>query len=164
MVRRRLGALAPVLFVGLALALSTPASAQPKGKAKPAALKKPQKPAKPPSKKAEEEPKAEAKAAEPAPAEEKAPEPADKGEPSTVKAAGTNATKAQSTGGAVTVKETKEGVKTYKFGAIEVEGRSKSPEIIYFLRRVRAEFDASTLGHRSFMRELSDTRNRPLFR
>ena len=82
-----------------------------------------------------------------------------------MKAAGTGAavTKPQ-TSSAVAVKETKEGVKTYKFGAIEVEGRSKSPEILYFLRRVRAEFDASSLGHRSFMRELSDTRNRPSFR
>ncbi len=50
------------------------------------------------------------------------------------------------------------GVKTYQFGPVEVEGRLKSPQIIYFLRRVRAEFAAGKLGHRSFMRELSDTR------
>jgi hypothetical protein len=89
----------------------------------------------------------------------------DKGEPTGVKAAGTNATKAAS--GAATpvaVKENKEGMKTYKFGTIEVESRLKSPQIIYFLRRVRAEFDAGLLGHRSFMRELSDTRNNPSFR
>ena len=55
-------------------------------------------------------------------------------------------------------------MKTYKFGTIEVEGRLKSPQIIYFLRRVRAEFDAGLLGHRSFMRELSDTRNNPSLR
>ena len=53
------------------------------------------------------------------------------------------------------------GVKTYKFSAIEVEGRLKSPQIIYFLRRVRAEFEAGDLGHRSFMPELSDTRRSP---
>ena len=53
------------------------------------------------------------------------------------------------------------GVKTYKFGPVEVEGRLKSPQIIYFLRRVRAEFAAGRLGHRSFMRELSDTRRSP---
>ena len=87
----------------------------------------------------------------------------DKGEPGAVKAAGTNATKAAPNASAAAAvketKESKEGVKTYKFGTIEVESRLKSPQIIYFLRRVRAEFDAGLLGHRSFMRELSDTRN-----
>jgi hypothetical protein len=50
------------------------------------------------------------------------------------------------------------GVKTYRFGAVEVEGRLKSPQVVYFLRRVRAEFEAGLLGHRSFMPELKDTR------
>jgi hypothetical protein len=54
--------------------------------------------------------------------------------------------------------ESDKGVKTYKFNAVEVEGRLKSPQIVYFLRRVRAEFEAGDLGHRSFMPELSDTR------
>jgi hypothetical protein len=53
------------------------------------------------------------------------------------------------------------GVKTYKFSAVEVEGRLKSPQIIYVLRRVRAEFEAGALGHRSFMPELSDSRRSP---
>jgi hypothetical protein len=56
------------------------------------------------------------------------------------------------------------GVKTYKFSAVEVEGRLKSPQIVYFLRRVRAEFEAGDLGHRSFMPELSDTRRSPSLR
>ena len=60
--------------------------------------------------------------------------------------------------GAVKAEENKEGVKSYTFSALELEGRLKSPQILYFLRRVRAEFDAGGLGHRSFMRELSDTR------
>jgi hypothetical protein len=65
----------------------------------------------------------------------------------------------------VEVQETgEEGVKTYKFGAVDVEGRLKAPQIIYFLRRVRAEFEAGLLGHRSFMRELSDTRRDPSLR
>jgi hypothetical protein len=81
-----------------------------------------------------------------------------------VKAAGTSATKASPGVAAATVQEDKAGVKTYKFGTVEVEGRMKSPQIIYFLRRVRAEFDAGTLGHRSFMRELSDTRNNTALR
>jgi hypothetical protein len=50
------------------------------------------------------------------------------------------------------------GIKTYRFGAVEVEGRLKSPQVLYFMRRVRAEFAAGELGHRSFLRELSDTR------
>jgi hypothetical protein len=53
------------------------------------------------------------------------------------------------------------GVKTYTFGAQEVEGRLKSPQILYFLRRVRAQFDPAPLGHRSFLLELSDTRRHP---
>ena len=68
------------------------------------------------------------------------------------------------TGGGPTVVETKEqgeGVKTYKFGPVEVEGRLKSPQVMYFMRRMRAEFAAGALGHRSFLRELADTRRSP---
>jgi len=64
----------------------------------------------------------------------------------------------------VATEEGKEGVKTYKFGAVEVESRLRSPELIYFLRRVRAEFDAGDLGHRSFMLELADTEHSAAFR
>ncbi|HEV8549629.1 MAG TPA: hypothetical protein VGQ57_11390 [Polyangiaceae bacterium] len=79
-----------------------------------------------------------------------------------VKAAGTKQ-EAPKTGNVAKVTATEEsgndkGVKTYKFSAVEVEGRLKSPQIVYFLRRVRAEFEAGDLGHRSFMPELSDTR------
>ena len=55
------------------------------------------------------------------------------------------------------------GTRVFRFGEVEVEGRLKSPQIVYFLRRVRAEFAAGDLGHRSFMRELGDTRNEPGF-
>jgi len=64
----------------------------------------------------------------------------------------------------VATEEGKEGVKTYRFGAVEVESRLRSPQLIYFLRRVRAEFDAEGLGHRSFLRELSETQRAPAFR
>ncbi|MBK7585410.1 MAG: hypothetical protein IPI67_35115 [Myxococcales bacterium] len=71
----------------------------------------------------------------------------------------------KATTGSPSVLETKSegdgGVKTYKFGPVEVEGRLKSPQVVYFMRRVRAEFAAGMLGHRSFMRELSDTRRSP---
>ncbi len=144
-----------------------PRTAQAQGKPKPHAAA-PRKPIKKNPKKPE--PEAEKSdtdaASDTAPTDDKASaEKPDKGEPTGVKAAGTNATKAAATTATpVAVKENKEGMKTYKFGTIEVESRLKSPQIIYFLRRVRAEFDAGLLGHRSFMRELSDTRNNPSFR
>lgn len=150
--------------LALSLAPRT-ASAAPKQKARPAAHGKT--PKKNPKKAAPEAatPDADDQAAE---GDDTAAAKPEKGEPSGVKAAGTSAgTPAPNAAGAVAVKETKEtkeGVKTYKFGTIEVEGRMKSPQIIYFLRRVRAEFDAGALGHRSFMRELSDTRNNPSLR
>jgi hypothetical protein len=62
---------------------------------------------------------------------------------------------------AVVDTDVKAGVKTYTFDAQEVEGRLRSPQILYFLRRVRAQFDPAPLGHRSFMLELSDTRRHP---
>lgn len=55
------------------------------------------------------------------------------------------------------------GTRVFKFGEVEIEGRLRSPQIVYFLRRVRAEFAAGDLGHRSFMGELSDTRRTPNF-
>ena len=55
------------------------------------------------------------------------------------------------------------GSQVFKFGELDIEGRLKSPQLIYFLRRVRAEFAAGDLGHRTFMRELSETRKRPSF-
>ena len=55
------------------------------------------------------------------------------------------------------------GTRVFKFGEVEIEGRLRSPQIVYFLRRVRAEFAAGDLGHRSFMGELSDTRHTPNF-
>jgi hypothetical protein len=61
----------------------------------------------------------------------------------------------------VKTQEDRSGEKTYTFGAQEVEGRLKSPQILYFLRRVRAQFDPAPLGHRSFLLELSDTRRDP---
>jgi hypothetical protein len=74
------------------------------------------------------------------------------------------ASSAAGTANVLSTEEGKEGVKTYKFGAVEVEGRLRSPQLIYFLRRVRAEFAAGDLGHRSFLRELADTEREPAFR
>ncbi len=55
------------------------------------------------------------------------------------------------------------GARVMKFGELEIETRLKSPQLVYFLRRVRAEFAAGDLGHRTFMKELSDTRTSPAF-
>jgi hypothetical protein len=55
------------------------------------------------------------------------------------------------------------GTRVFRFSEVEVEGHLRNPQLVYFLRRVRAEFAAGDLGHRSFMRELSDTRHDPSF-
>ncbi len=65
--------------------------------------------------------------------------------------------------GAVEAKTLDGGARVFRFGEVEIEGRLRSPQLVYFLRRVRAEFAAGDLGHRSFMRELSDTRRDPSF-
>ena len=66
-------------------------------------------------------------------------------------------------GSAVETKVLEGGTRVFRFGELEVEGRLKNPQIVYFLRRVRAEFRAGDLGHRSFMGELSETRKEPSF-
>jgi hypothetical protein len=55
------------------------------------------------------------------------------------------------------------GTQIFKFKELDIEGRLKSPQLVYFLRRVRAEFAAGELGHRTFMREMSETRKESTF-
>jgi hypothetical protein len=55
------------------------------------------------------------------------------------------------------------GTRVFKFSELDIEGRLKSPQLVYFLRRVRAEFAAGDLGHRSFLREMSETRKESSF-
>jgi cytoskeletal protein RodZ len=145
-----------VVLVLVALLGGGVAHAAPKAKGKPAATK----PAAAKVKKGKDTPKE-------APAEEQPTEAAattpDPSKEENLKPAGAAAPKATDTS-SVKVKEDKEGVKTYKFETVEVEGRLKSPQVIYFLRRVRAEFDAGALGHRSFLGELSDSRRSSAFR
>jgi len=45
-------------------------------------------------------------------------------------------------------------VKVFKFSGLDISGRLKSPSLLYFLNRLRAEFDHPRLPHRSFMPEL----------
>jgi hypothetical protein len=148
--------------LGLALLITSGAPsafAQSKAKPAPRAVKGKKPAAKAPAKDVKET------EAEEAPAETKSAAPSGAPE-GAVKAAGTKETKPEKTGDQARVTDVEEsqkdkGVKTYKFSAVEVEGRLKSPQIVYFLRRVRAEFEAGALGHRSFMPELSDSRRSP---
>ncbi|MBC7172053.1 MAG: hypothetical protein H5U40_06500, partial [Polyangiaceae bacterium] len=45
-------------------------------------------------------------------------------------------------------------VKVFRFSGIDISGRLKSPQLLYFLNRLRAEFDRPRLPHRSFLPEL----------
>ena len=65
--------------------------------------------------------------------------------------------------GVVEAKTLDGGTRVFKFSELDIEGRLKSPQLVYFLRRVRAEFAAGDLGHRSFMREMSETRRESSF-
>lgn len=65
--------------------------------------------------------------------------------------------------GVVEIRKFGDGGQTMRFSELDIEGRLRSPQLIYFLRRVRAEFATGDLGHRTFMRELSETRKDPSF-
>jgi hypothetical protein len=45
-------------------------------------------------------------------------------------------------------------VKTLEFSGLDIEGQLKTPQMLYFLNRLRAEFDRPRMPHRSFMPEL----------
>jgi hypothetical protein len=66
-------------------------------------------------------------------------------------------------GGVVEARTLDGGTRVFKFSELDIEGRLKSPQLVYFLRRVRAEFAAGDLGHRTFLREMSETRKEPTF-
>jgi hypothetical protein len=58
------------------------------------------------------------------------------------------------------VREGETNVKVMSFSGLDIEGRLKSPQLMYFVGRVHAEFDKPTLPHRSFMPELEATTHR----
>lgn len=58
------------------------------------------------------------------------------------------------------VKEGETSVKVMKFSGLGIEGRLKSPQLLYFDQRVRTEFAHPTLPHRSFLPELARTTSR----
>ena len=45
-------------------------------------------------------------------------------------------------------------IKTVEFTGLDIEGQLKTPQMLYFLNRLRAEFERPRLPHRSFMPEL----------
>jgi hypothetical protein len=45
-------------------------------------------------------------------------------------------------------------VKVMEFSGLDIEGQLKTPQMLYFLKRLRAEFGRPRLPHRSFMPEL----------
>jgi hypothetical protein len=45
-------------------------------------------------------------------------------------------------------------VKVMEFSGLDIEGQLKTPQMLYFLNRLRAEFGRPKLPHRSFMPEL----------
>jgi len=51
--------------------------------------------------------------------------------------------------------------KVYSFGAMDVEGKLKTPQLLYFLNRVKLELEMSAPDHRSFMKELERTADDP---
>ncbi len=54
-------------------------------------------------------------------------------------------------------------VKVFRFSGFDISGQLKSPQLLYFLNRLRAEFDRPKLPHRSFLPELErTTKERPL--
>jgi hypothetical protein len=55
-------------------------------------------------------------------------------------------------------------VKAFKFSGLDVSGRLKSPQLLYFLNRLRAEFDRPRLPHRSFIPELQRSAQGKAFR
>ena len=45
-------------------------------------------------------------------------------------------------------------VKSYDFGGLDIDGRLRTPQLLYFLNRMKSEFDTTTPDKKSFMPEL----------
>ena len=44
--------------------------------------------------------------------------------------------------------------KTYSFTGLDIDGKLKTPQLLYFLNRMKSEFDTSAPDKRSFIPEL----------
>ena len=47
--------------------------------------------------------------------------------------------------------------RVYTFGGLDLEGKLKTPQLLYFRGRMRQELDASSSQRRSFLKELEKT-------
>ncbi|MFI5309093.1 MAG: hypothetical protein ACHQ53_17185 [Polyangiales bacterium] len=54
-------------------------------------------------------------------------------------------------------------VKVMQFSGLDIEGQLKTPQMLYFLNRMRAEFGRPRLPHRSFMPELQRSTKEDVF-
>lgn len=54
-------------------------------------------------------------------------------------------------------------VKVFEFSGLDISGELKSPQLLYFLNRMRTEFSRPRLPHRSFMPELRSTGKSEVF-
>jgi hypothetical protein len=45
-------------------------------------------------------------------------------------------------------------IRSYTFGGLDIDGRLKTPQLLYFLNRMKSEFDTTTPDKRSFLPEL----------
>jgi len=47
--------------------------------------------------------------------------------------------------------------KTYTFTGLDIDGKLKTPQLLYFLNRMKSEFDTTTPSRRSFIPELKQS-------
>jgi hypothetical protein len=60
-----------------------------------------------------------------------------------------------SDGGATTIDpKTGQKSKQYTFGGLDIDGKLKTPQLLYFLNRMKSEFDTTAPDKRSFLPEL----------
>lgn len=64
--------------------------------------------------------------------------------------------KADANDGGPTQVDPKTGQKSkqYTFGGLDIDGKLKTPQLLYFLNRMKSEFDTTTPDKRSFIPEL----------
>lgn len=89
------------------------------------------------------------------------PGPAPRRTESTTTAAGTASEGAAPEAAEVVATPKTAKTKVYTFGAMDVEGKLKTPQLLYFLNRVKLELEMSAPDHRSFMKELERTVDDP---
>jgi hypothetical protein len=67
---------------------------------------------------------------------------------------GKSASKAGDGGKTTVDPKTGQKSKSYTFGGLDIDGKLKTPQLLYFLNRMKSEFDTTTPDKRSFIPEL----------